>query len=139
MDPMTENTTILTLKLKISDDEYIDFNLRKYDDLFESLNKFVSSNKIKKELVKPLALKIFEYLNKIFYLFNNKIGIYDQEYLNSLHKLWLKNNEILSNNDKGQSSNITSEKESTHIKSNSDENIGDNGSDDESVNSLHSI
>ena len=63
---MTENTIILALKIKISKDEYIDFNLRKYDDLFESLNKFVSLNKIKRKLVKPLVLQIFKSINKIF-------------------------------------------------------------------------
>ena len=44
-------------------------------------------------MVKPIVTKIFAALNKIFWLLNNKIGIYDQEYLNSLHKLWIKNNE----------------------------------------------
>ena len=144
MDPMTENTTILTLKLKISNNEYIDFNLRRYDDLFESLNKFVSLNKIKRELVKPLVLQIFKSINKIFYLFNNKISIYDKEYLNSLYKLYLKNNnEILRSNHKGQSSDKTSKKEKKiiHIKSKSDENIDNNNSeyDNECDNSIHSI
>jgi len=141
---MTENTIILALKIKISKDEYIDFNLRKYDDLFESLNKFVSLNKIKRELVKPLVLQIFKSINKIFYLFNNKISIYDQEYLNSLYKLYLKNNnEILRSNHKGQSSDKTSKKEKKiiHIKSKSDENIDNNNSeyDNECDNSIHSI
>ena len=87
-----ENTVILTLKIKVAPNDFRTFNLKKYDDLFISLEKFFDLNKIKQDLVKPIVTKIFSALNKIFWLLNNKIGIYDQEYLNSLHKLWIKNN-----------------------------------------------
>ena len=88
-----ENTVILTLKIKVAPNDFRTFNLKKYDDLFISLEKFFDLNKIKQDLVKPIVTKIFAALNKIFWLLNNKIGIYDQEYLNSLHKLWIKNHE----------------------------------------------
>lgn len=88
-----ENTVILTLKIKVAPNDFRTFNLKKYDDLFISLEKFFDLNKIKQDLVKPIVTKIFAALNKIFWLLNNKIGIYDLEYLNSLHKLWIKNNE----------------------------------------------
>ena len=88
-----ENTVILTLKIKVAPNDFRVFNLKKYDDLFISLEKFFDLNKIKQELVKPIVTKIFAALNKIFWLLNNKIGIYDQEYLHSLHKLWIKNKE----------------------------------------------
>ena len=88
---MTENTVILSLKLKIKKNHYVVFNLKKYDDIFVSLEKFALCNKIKPELIKPLILKIFESLNKIYHLLNNKISLYDQEYLKSLYKLWIKN------------------------------------------------
>lgn len=90
-----ENTVILTLKIKVAKDDFRVFNLKKYDDLFISLEKFFDLNKIDQNLVKPIVTKIFTALNKIFWLLNNKIGIYDQEYLNSLYKLWKKNNEKL--------------------------------------------
>ena len=89
----SENTVILTLKIKIAKDDYRVFNLKKYDDLFVSLQKFFDLNKIKQDLVKPIVGKVFATLNKIFWLLNSKVGIYDQEYLNSLYKLWKKNNE----------------------------------------------
>ena len=57
------------------------------------MEKFFDLNKIKQDLVKPIVTKIFAALNKIFWLLNNKIGNYDKEYLESLHKLWVKNNE----------------------------------------------
>ena len=100
-----ENTVILTLKIKVAPNDFRTFNLKKYDDLFISLEKFFDLNKIQQDLVKPIVTKIFEALNKIFWLLNNKIGIYDQEYLNSLFKLWKKNNEQIpkSNDDKEES------------------------------------
>ena len=50
-------------------------------------------NKIKQDFVKPIVAKVFATLNKIFWLLNSKVGIYDQEYLNSLYRLWKKNKE----------------------------------------------
>ena len=90
-----ENTVILTLKIKVGKNDYRIFNLKKYDDLFISLEKFFDLNKIEQSLVKPIVNKIFAALNKIFWLLNNKIGNYDQKYLNSLYKLWVKNKETI--------------------------------------------
>ena len=142
-----ENTIILTLKLKIKKDEYINFNLRRYDDLFESLKEFVHLNKIKKDLLKPIVIKVFEILNKIFYLLNNKIGIYDQAYLNSLYKLWLKNNKEveesinINSNDNIRRKEFDSmnKKEFKHIKSNSFQSLECYDSDNENNISINSI
>ena len=135
---MNENTVILTLKIKVAKNDYRIFNLKKYDDLFVSLEKFVDINKIRQELVKPLVTKIFHTLNKIFWLFNNKIGIYDQEYLNSLYKLWIKNNQEMpktrNKNHSDKSTTSSSESSSNNsfkdIKSNSYQNTDNNSSDD---------
>ena len=135
---MNENTVILTLKIKVAKNDYRIFNLKKYDDLFVSLEKFVDINKIKQELVKPLVTKIFHTLNKIFWLFNNKIGIYDQEYLNSLYKLWIKNNQEMpktrnkNHSDKSttSSSDSSSNNSFKDIKSNSYQNTDNNSSDE---------
>ena len=102
-----ENTVILTLKIKVAKNDYRIFNLKKYDDLFISLEKFFDLNKIEQSLVKPIVNKIFAALNKIFWLLNNKIGKYDQQYLSSLYKLWKKNNETLPRKNKEGSNNST--------------------------------
>ena len=148
-----ENTVILTLKIKVAKDDYRVFNLKKYDDLFISLEKFFDLNKIEQSLVKPIVTKIFTALNKIFWLLNNKIGIYDQEYLNSLYKLWMKNNEKIpkrndnmdnkskdsSNNSTISSSDSTDEnKKHKKLLSNSFQNV-DNLSEDEKQNTVKSI
>lgn len=109
---MNENTVILTLKIKVAPNDYRTFNLKKYDDLFISLEKFFDLNKIKQDLVKPIVTKIFAALNKIFWLLNNKIGIYDQTYLSSLHKLWIKNNEKIPKRDDSKEEDISRNKKS---------------------------
>ena len=79
-------------------------------------------------------------MNKIFYLLNNKVSIYDREYLKSLYRLWLKKyNETLNIKNKGKLSGLTSKKKLKHFKSNSYQNIDDNSSDNEIENSIHSI
>ena len=86
-----DNTVILTIRIKVSKNDYRIFNLKKYDDLFISIQKFFDLNQIKSELIRPTVIKIFSTLNKIFWLCNSKIGIYDQQYLKTLYKIWLKN------------------------------------------------
>ena len=135
---MNENTIILSVKIKVAKNDYRTFNLKKYDDLFVSLEKFVDLNKIRQELVKPLVTKIFNTLNKIFWLLNNKIGIYDRQYLHSLYKLWIKNNKEIpktknkTHSDKSTttSSDSSSENSFKDIKSNSYQNSDGNSSDD---------
>ena len=135
---MNENTVILTLKIKVGKNDYRYFNLKKYDDLFVSLEKFVDLNKIKQELVKPMVAVIFKALNTIFFILNNKIGIYDQEYLNSLYKLWIKNNQKIpkmrnkNHSDKSTTSSSDSSSETSYkdIKSNSYQNTDGNSSDE---------
>ena len=104
-----ENTVILTLRIKIAKNDYRVFNLKKYDDLFMSLQKFFVFNQIKQELVKPIV-------TKIFWLLNSKIGIYDQEYLSSLYKLWMKDKDKIPNTNKNSNNNkeLNTSKESTN-------------------------
>ena len=123
-----ENTVILTLKIKVAPNDFRTFNLKKYDDLFISLEKFFDLNKIKQDLVKPIVTKIFAALNKIFWLLNNKIGIYDQEYLNSLYKLWKKNNEQIPkrNDDKEEDTKSNNSNSNSNSNSNGNDNDGRN-------------
>jgi hypothetical protein len=144
---LNENTIILTIKLKVGKNDYRIFNLKKYDDLFVSLEKFVDLNQINQELVKPLVNKIFKTLNKIFWLLNNKIGIYDQEYLGSLYRLWIKNNQTIprrkmkspSDKSTNDSSDSSSEKSSHNIKSNSFQNTDENSDEKEAKRKVKTI
>ena len=136
---MNENTEILTLKIKVAKNDYRILNLKKNEDLFVSLEKFVDKNKIRQELIKPLVNKIFETLDNITCILNNKIGNYDREYLNSLHRLWIKNKEIPRIKNKNEtntdssntsSSDTSSENRNKGIRSNSFQNTDENSSDE---------
>ncbi len=113
-----ENTVILTIKIKTGKNDYKIFNLKKYDDLFLSLEKFFEINKINQEYFKPVLTKIFSALNKTFYLLNNKICEKDQKYLLSLYKLYMKNK----NNKKINERKSFSKKEKSFSNSSSDSN-----------------
>ena len=143
---LNENTIILTVKIKVGKNDIRSFNLKKYDDLFVSLEKFVNINKINQELVKPLVTKIFKTLNKIFWLINNKIGIYDQEYLGSLYRLWIKNNKHIPKSNKNQSdkstndsSNESNDNSPEKIKSNSFQNTDENNDEKDSKHKTKTI
>ena len=107
----SDNTVILTIRIKVSKNDYRIFNLKKYDDLFISIQKFFDINKIKYELIRPTVIKIFSTLNKIFWLCNSKIGIYDQKYLKTLYKIWLKNGQKIPkfNEEESDSSSLSEE------------------------------
>ena len=107
-----ENVVILILKLKIGKNDYRYFKLKKFDNVFESIEKFFDMNKIDQKLTKPIIGEIFHALNFVFYIINNKIGKYDQKYLNSLYKLWLKNNKEIPKNFSDKST--TSSSHSSH-------------------------
>ena len=119
-----ENTVILSLKIKIAKNDYRIFNLKKYDDLFISLEKFFDLNKIKQSLVKPIVNKIFQTLNKIFWLFNNKIGKYDEKYLDSLKKVWEKNNGKIPKRNKSKDNKDNNNNNSTISSSDSNNETG---------------
>ena len=125
-----ENTVILTLKIKVGPNDYRFFNLKKYDDLFVSLEKFFDINKISQNLVKPIVTKIFLTLNKIFWLLNNKIGKYDYDYLNPLYKLWIKNNQKIPSSQK----NPEEQEQGINCKNNNNSKIGYSDSSDDDSN-----
>ena len=126
-----ENIVILKIKIKIAPNDSKIFALKKYDDLFVKISDFFDMYKIKTDLVKPTISRIFSALDYIFYAFNNKIGKYDLNYLNSLNNLWIKNNKkipkiqknIRKNNDSKISSDSNDSYENQKIKSNSFQNM----------------
>ena len=143
---INENTVILILKIKVGKNDFRTFSLKKYDDLFISLEKFFDINKISQELIKPVIIKVFAALNKTFWLLNNKVEKKDQKYLYSLYKLYLKNktnnnnNKCISKNKKGDKSSSISndssnEKNKMKLKKfNSEKNINNNSNSSISIN-----
>ena len=85
-----ENTTILMVKIKVSEGDYRVFQLKKFDDLIVSLQKFCELNGIKEDMVKPIVFKIFSAVNKVYSVMNNKVGTYNEEYLKSIGRVYNK-------------------------------------------------
>ena len=132
-----ENTVVLEIVIKVSKNENKIFKLRRYDNLFLKFEKFAESNNISQDLIRPLLSQIFGCLDKIFSVINNKIGNYDKEYLNSLNKLWIKNNKDLSKiknkkfiDKRTNSSDSSNEKTYKDLKSNSYQNTDGNNNEE---------
>ncbi len=87
-----ENTVILNLQLKISQSKVISLEIHKYDDVFVSIERFFRTNNItNKELVYPLAIKIFTGLASISNIINRKVSKLDEAYIKSMQKKWSEN------------------------------------------------
>ena len=124
---MDENTIILKLKIKLDKNVYKTFLLKRYDNVFLKLEKFLKINNISQDFIRPFVTEISIALDKIFSIINYKIGNYDQKYLNSLYNLWIKNDkEININKSSTNSSNSQNEKSYKYLKSNSFQNIDEN-------------
>ena len=69
-NPMTENTEILNVSVKISQNKKVVFKLRRFDDLFLTVKLFCEINQIEEKLMKPIIIKILCALNSIYQIYN---------------------------------------------------------------------
>ena len=70
VNPMTENTEILNVSIKISKNKRAMFKLRRFDDLFMTVKLFCEINQIEEKLMKPIIIKTLCSLNSIYQIFN---------------------------------------------------------------------
>ena len=70
VNPMSENTEILNVSVKISKNKKVLFKLRRFDDLFLTVKLFCEINQIEERLMKPLIIKILCTLNSIYQIYN---------------------------------------------------------------------
>ena len=73
INPLIENTEILTIKVKLGKDKYALFKLRRFDDLFLTVKLFCEINLIEEKLIKPIITKVLCGLNSIYQIYNSKI------------------------------------------------------------------
>lgn len=84
-----ENTVILKINVKLSTNKVITLSLKKYDNIYITLKKFLKENKIENnDLIRPLAYKIFCALFNISSLYNFQINKVNKAYLISLFEEW---------------------------------------------------
>lgn len=69
-----ENTDILHLKIKISENQIVTIKIKRYDDLFLTINLFCEIYSIDEQLMKPIILKALSALNTIYQIYNSNIS-----------------------------------------------------------------
>lgn len=79
-----ENTEILNIQIKVSQNHSLIFKLRRYDDLFQTVQLFCEINQINQNLVKPIILKVLEALNQIYSAINAPLNKRDVQLLQQI-------------------------------------------------------
>ena len=89
-NPIFENTEILNVKVKISKNNTAIFKLKRYDDIFMTIQYFCEINNLDEKYIKPLIIKSLCAINTIYQVMNSKI---DEKNISTLKEV--KNNDIL--------------------------------------------
>ena len=69
-----ENTEILKVNIKISENQIATFKIKRYDDLFYTINLFCEIYSIDEKLMKPLIIKTLCTLNTIYQIYNSDVS-----------------------------------------------------------------
>ena len=73
INPHFENTEILKVNVKVSDNKTVIFKLRRFDDLFFTIKLFCEINSIDEKFIKPLIIKSLSTINTIYQIYNCQI------------------------------------------------------------------
>jgi hypothetical protein len=73
-DPKKENTCILEINLKFSNNKIYNFKLNRFDDLFETVQIFCQINRLNSNLYIPIIINIMKALNSIYGIYNLKLN-----------------------------------------------------------------
>lgn len=84
---MKENTEILSIKVKVSENQFILCKIRRFDDLFMTIKIFCEINQIDSQLIRPLILEVCIALNSIYSTMNTTLTKEDKQYLNQIRSL----------------------------------------------------
>ena len=86
-----ENTEVLQVKVKISENETATFKIKRFDDLFLTVSLFCEINSIDEKLMKPIIIKSLCALNTIYQVYNSNITKENAQMLNEVQKISNKN------------------------------------------------
>ena len=73
LNPVAENTEILSVCVKVGKNKNAVFKLRRFDDLFLTVKLFCEINSINEKLMKPIIIKALSALNTIYQVYNSTI------------------------------------------------------------------
>ena len=76
-----ENTDILSINIKVSDEDNLVFKIRRYDDMFKTVKIFCEINKLEPKYIRPLILYIIKALNGIYGIVNLKLSEEEKKFL----------------------------------------------------------
>lgn len=74
LDAKKENTCILEINVKISKNKTYNFILKRFDDLFETVQIFCQINELDTNLYMPIIVNIIKALNSIYGIYNLKLN-----------------------------------------------------------------
>ena len=69
-----ENTEVLKVNIKISENKIVTFKIKRYDDLFYTISLFCEIYSIDEKLMKPLIIKTLCTLNTIYQIYNSDVS-----------------------------------------------------------------
>ena len=72
-NPAFENTVILCVKVKISENNTAIFKLKRFDDIFLTIQYFIEINNLDEKYIKPLIIKSLCAINTIYKVMNCEI------------------------------------------------------------------
>ena len=73
-NPAFENTEILNVKVKIAENNYAYFKLKRFDDIFMTIQYFCEINNLDEKMIKPLIIKSLCAINTIYQVMNSKVN-----------------------------------------------------------------
>jgi len=85
-NPAFENTEILNVKVKIGENNYAYFKLKRFDDIFMTIQYFCEINNLDEKLIKPLIIKSLCAINTIYQVMNSKVNEDNMKVLQEIKK-----------------------------------------------------
>jgi hypothetical protein len=80
-NPAFENTEILNVKVKIGENKFAYFKLKRFDDIFMTIQYFCEINNLDEKMIKPLIIKSLCAINTIYQVMNSKLNTENMEVL----------------------------------------------------------
>ena len=80
-NPAFENTEILNVKVKIGENKFAYFKLKRFDDIFMTIQYFCEINNLDEKMIKPLIIKSLCAINTIYQVMNSKLNAENMEVL----------------------------------------------------------
>ena len=86
INPIFENTEILKVNVKLSNNQIVIFKLRRFDDLFLTIKLFCEINSIEEKFIKPIIIKSLCTINTIYQIYNSQVSSENLDILREIKK-----------------------------------------------------